>query len=275
MKIQYLGTAAAEGWPALFCKCESCEKARRLGGRDIRTRSQSIVDDKLLIDMPADTYLHALKYKIDFPCIQDILITHSHEDHFYPLDIILKAPPYAYGGEAKSINVYGNNVIVAQLKKLMDLSGIPTICNYITPVKVEPFVPFYAGQYKVTALLADHIPNEDCYIYAIEKDGKRLLYAHDTGIFPESTWKYLIRNRFDAVSLDCTFVMDSNRRGHMGLPNVYEVKQEMLREGCADSNTKFMINHFSHNGNRTHQQLADSAKELGFLTAYDGMTVEF
>ena len=38
MKIRFLGTAAAEGWPAVFCACESCKRAERLGGKDIRTR---------------------------------------------------------------------------------------------------------------------------------------------------------------------------------------------------------------------------------------------
>lgn len=40
MKIQYLGTAASEGWPALFCSCEACEKARKLGGRNILKRRE-------------------------------------------------------------------------------------------------------------------------------------------------------------------------------------------------------------------------------------------
>jgi len=275
MKIQYLGTAAAEGWPALFCKCEACEKARKLGGKNIRTRSQSIVDDKLLIDMPADTYLHALKYGIDFSCLQDILITHSHDDHFYPADIIYKAPPYAHGGAVMNIKVYGNSVIAGMLKEAMNQSGIPEIGSYITPVYVEPFVPFHAGEYNVTALLADHMPNEYCYIYIIEKDGKSLLYAHDTGIFPQKTCDYLAGMKFDAVSLDCTFVLQDNERGHMGLPNAHKIKQRMLCDGAADLNTKFMINHFSHNGGQTHEELADRAEQCGFLTAYDGMTVEF
>lgn len=44
MEIQYLGTAAAEGWPALFCDCEICRKARKTGGKELRTRTQSTVD---------------------------------------------------------------------------------------------------------------------------------------------------------------------------------------------------------------------------------------
>lgn len=50
MKIKYLGTAAAEGVPGLFCNCPVCMHARLHKGRNIRTRSQAIVDDTLLID---------------------------------------------------------------------------------------------------------------------------------------------------------------------------------------------------------------------------------
>ena len=50
MKIKYLGTAAAEGVPAIFCRCEVCRKSKEAGGRNIRTRSQSIIDDRLLLD---------------------------------------------------------------------------------------------------------------------------------------------------------------------------------------------------------------------------------
>ena len=38
MKIKYLGTAAAEAIPALFCTCDVCRKARKVGGRELRLR---------------------------------------------------------------------------------------------------------------------------------------------------------------------------------------------------------------------------------------------
>ena len=47
MEIQYLGTAAAEGLPALFCECETCRKARDAGGKEIRTRTQAVVDGEI------------------------------------------------------------------------------------------------------------------------------------------------------------------------------------------------------------------------------------
>ena len=70
MQLKFLGTAAAEGWPAIFCQCEACKTARQRGGRNIRTRSQSIVDRKLLIDMPADTYMHVLQNNLDFSKVE-------------------------------------------------------------------------------------------------------------------------------------------------------------------------------------------------------------
>ena len=50
MKVLFLGTAAAEGWPAVFCKCDSCMKARKLGGKNIRTRSSCIIDDIYMVE---------------------------------------------------------------------------------------------------------------------------------------------------------------------------------------------------------------------------------
>lgn len=275
MTIQYLGTAASEAWPALFCRCEACEKALRLGGRNIRTRSQSIVDGQLLIDMPADSYYHALKFDIAFSSIESILITHSHEDHFNPMDLLLKAEPYAYNGAAKQISVYGNGMVTQILENAMEQSGLEKIREFIKPVYVRPYTAFTTNGYKVTPLLADHIPNEACYLYAIEKAGKSMLYAHDTGEFPDETLRRMQSMHFDVVSLDCTFVLADNKRGHMGLPNNELIRKKMMEIGCIDKNTKFVINHFSHNGRLIHDELEPLAAQRGFITAYDGMSLDF
>ena len=49
MKVQYLGTGAAEGVPALFCNCAYCRPlreriARGEGGREVRTRAQILLE---------------------------------------------------------------------------------------------------------------------------------------------------------------------------------------------------------------------------------------
>ncbi len=88
MELQYLGTAAAEGWPALFCDCRICRHARETGGKELRTRTQSLVDGKILIDFPPDTYAHALGYSLQLGKIKHLLVTHSHMDHFFPVELI-------------------------------------------------------------------------------------------------------------------------------------------------------------------------------------------
>ena len=43
----------------------------------------------------------------------------------------------------------------------------------------------------------------------------------------------------------------------------------------SDGKTISVINHFSHNGKLIHDELVPVAEELGFLTSYDGMVIEF
>lgn len=275
MKLQYWGTAASEGWPALFCRCEACCKARILGGRNIRTRSQALLDDSVLLDFPADTYLHALQYNRDLSDIRHVLITHSHEDHFYPLDMILKVPPYAHHQAVPKLTIYGNKTVIDMLVQAIRTCGMPynDVMEYLQPVTLQPFAPFAMGEYTVTALLADHIPHEDCFLYLIEKDDRVLLYAHDTGFFPAETWEYLRGRRLDLISIDCTFVTHSCRRNHLGLPEVIEIQKKLQKMGCVTQESQFVINHFSHNIPVLHDELAAQAGNYGFLTAYDGMTV--
>ena len=88
MKIKYYGTGASEGIPALFCKCPVCEEARKNGGRDIRSRSQALINDDLLVDFPPDTFMHIVYGGLDLQSIHTCLITHSHSDHLYVEDKI-------------------------------------------------------------------------------------------------------------------------------------------------------------------------------------------
>ena len=96
MKIKYLGTAAAEGIPGIFCECETCKRAAALGGRNIRTRSQAIIDDTLLIDFPADTYMHYLKWGVPINKIKACIITRSHADHLYLLEIEMRKRGFSH-----------------------------------------------------------------------------------------------------------------------------------------------------------------------------------
>ena len=109
MKLQYLGTSAAEGWPAPFCACEACERARKRGGKDLRTRSQALVDDRILIDLPGDTLAHANQFAIDLSKVNHLLITHSHLDHFSAFDLHMRIDPYQKG--TPPLEVFCNDMV--------------------------------------------------------------------------------------------------------------------------------------------------------------------
>ena len=129
----------------------------------------------------------------------------------------------------------------------------------------------------MTPLKADHDRSTDPLFYSVEKDGKALLYANDTGYFPQETWDYLEKTKtvFDFVSLDCTGCIVNYRQGHMGLEADSDVKARMLDSGLANENTVFCCHHFSHNGLVTYDEFVPLAEEKGFLVSYDSMEYEF
>lgn len=274
MRIRYLGTAAAEGWPALFCNCPYCREARKLGGRNIRTRSQAIIDDTLLIDFPPDTYLHVLRDGLDLRAVRHLLITHTHADHLFLFDIACRGLWYANDVEGV-LTVYGNDRL--REKYSVFAAGEDDgkqIKDRVRCVEIPPFAAQEIGGYRVTPLLALHDRKERCYLYLIEREGRALLYGNDTGIFPEETWRFLSGKRLDLVSLDCTALGHKEGTNHMGVEDVLIVKQRMLDLRMADEGTRFVVTHFSHNGKMLHEEIVERVKPERIIVAYDGLEVE-
>ena len=182
MKLHYLGTAAAEAIPAVWCNCEVCKKIRKTRGKDVRTRSQVLINDDLMVDFPQDSYMHMLQNDLEFYKLKYVIFTHSHQDHFYPEEFAMRSEGYAAGIE-EPVHVYGNNVCIDRLKMTAELDEGGRVILH----ELKNFEPVQIGDYLVTPLTARHDPRENCLIYSIESDGKRLLYSNDTGEYPEET----------------------------------------------------------------------------------------
>ena len=270
MKIQYLGTAAAEGIPAIWCECEVCRRIRLEGGRDVRTRSQAILDDRLMVDLPPDAYAHMLHYGLAFSTIRNVIFTHSHQDHFYPEDLAMRSEGYAHG--VGVLDVFGNEEVVRRILS----TGEMQIGKRVTPHEVHAFEPFETDGYTITPLKANHDPNENCLIYLIARDGKTLLYGNDTGEFPEETWDYLERagTRLDLVSLDCTMGKTDLYRYHMGVPNVLRTRDRLRKLHLITDETVMVATHFSHNGYVFYEELKQLLEPEGIIPSYDGMILE-
>ena len=269
MKLTYLGTAASEGFPAVFCNCDFCKEARELKGKNIRTRSQAIVNDDLLLDFPPDTYYHFLENDIRGDKIKYLFITHPHHDHFYFEDLLIRHSYYAHNRDTDTLKVFCPKVVYETFK----VQGIP---EKVEVKVIKEFETVSLPEYEIVALPAKHNP-KGALIYIIKGD-KTLLYAHDTGYFFEDVFEYIDKNKikFDMISIDCTNVdidIDDNGR-HMGLPNVKRVLKRLEDINSINKYSEVYINHFSHNGNPLHHILEDKVKGTGIKVAYDGCVVE-
>lgn len=274
MKITYYGTAAGEGWPGIFCQCPLCMEARRLGGKNIRTRSQALIDESLLLDLPPDNYLHSLYYGLDLGKIRSLLFTHSHSDHCYAPDLEFLREPYSHTCQHQ-LQIYGNEAVCRAVHAACGNSGSED-CHFLFHM-VKCNVPFKTEDYTVVPLRAVHSAGERCLFYRISKGNKAVLYAHDTGALTQENLDCLASQPgvLNLVSLDCTAQKNRDGKYHMGLEDAVLQKERLLALGLADDKTIWVVNHFSHNGGWLHEELVRQAETYGMIASYDGMSISF
>ncbi len=158
-----------------------------MGGRNIRSRTSVLFDDVLKVDFPPDFFYHALQHNVDMATVKDLLITHTHYDHFNPDDLFNRIEEFAHGIETP-LQIYGNDLAMKGLYRALPSSQVNVRFAYH---RVLPFKEVETETAKITPLLADHDQMETCLLYYIERNGKKVLYGNDTGWFPEETWDWL------------------------------------------------------------------------------------
>ena len=285
MKIHYWGTAAAEGVPGIFCTCPRCIEAREKGGRYVRTRSQLMLDDTLLVDFGADTYMHSLKYGKDLSRLAHVFVTHAHSDHFYPTELIMRRKGYSNSINVETLTVHGSPDLPALTRGIYGARDISYDDLMATGrLKFDVIAPYESREaegFTVTALPASH-STANPYVYIFEKDGKCFLMHNDSGYLKPEVMEWLRKSgkRFDLVSYECTHGSDDaavsgNAANHLGFPNVLEEKRRLVENGNYKDTTVNVITHFSHNPvDAGYGDMLRYAEAEGFLLAYDGMIVE-
>ena len=272
MKLQYLGTAAAEAFPALFCHCDVCRRARENGGRDIRCRSGLVINDTTLIDFPPDIYFTSLRFGLDLGDVTDVLVTHSHLDHFDCAELGMR-----YNGmychlpsDRPNIRVYGNDGVEAVAENYRD--DHIRAQHFMDFTRIEPGKTFtIPNGLCFTALPARHKPDEQALFFMVTDGDKHILYANDTGVFLEEAYELLRGIPLDFVSLDCCFgKISCGVCGHMGMPENAEVIGRLKDIGCIQEHTICVAHHFSHNCGQLHEELEAEAARYGMQVSYDG-----
>ncbi|GAG82759.1 unnamed protein product [marine sediment metagenome] len=203
MKLFFLGTASAEGYPPPFCECIHCREARKERGKSLRLRASVLIDDELLVDFGPDLLSYTLRYDIHFSLIKILIITHSHYDHLFlnnfnyvlpETGTILTKPPdlsiICSQDVYKKIRYHFEKYTQSQSWKIQIIKEFETISSC---------------HFKITALPAVHMINEEeSFFYIVQKEGETILLAFDTGMWGEKIWRFLQNYLFDVIVLDET-----------------------------------------------------------------------
>ncbi|NLO07936.1 MAG: carbon-phosphorus lyase [candidate division WS1 bacterium] len=266
-----LGTAAAEGWPALWCPCDACAKARKLGGKDIRRRSAYQLDERIHIDFGPDSYAQMLEFGLSYHRLEHLLITHSHADHLFPTELQYRSRGFVPDGVGTELTIHGNAHVERRIRDEVDLAKCEARF-----VPVTLFEPIDLGEGVIaTPLLADHAGDDEMAVnYLLEREGRALLQGNDSGWWPDETWEFLATKTLDIALIECTYGPRDARRHHLGVNQVVEVRDELLKLGTINSETRVIATHFSHNGGWLYAQLEDFLRPHGIEVAWDGMQLE-
>lgn len=275
MKIKILGSGGGEGFPAPFCSCEHCEAARKMGGKSLRSLSQALINDDLLIDLPADTNAHCLRFGINLGKLENILITHSHSDHFAPQLLSLRGGLAAHDLKYPDLFLYGPE----NLKELCDREPMKNeVRESIKFVALTEQNAFRIGKYSVTPLKALHAPKLGSLNYIIEQDGKHLLYLVDSGYPTDDTLAFLkdLEQKFDAVIMDGTMGYEPlpTYVYHMGYEDNKNLKSKLESLDLTLPHTRFAVTHITHNKSEYHEKVEEIFKGTGIEVAYDGFELE-
>ncbi len=282
MQFTFLGTSASEGYPNTFCACDNCEKARQMGGPSLRKRSAALIDDELLIDLGPDLMAASMQHGVSLANLRYCLQTHEHADHLdsshlhsrSPLCGVLDAPRLHYYASRKAL------VRAARILRSDD----PAVGLFDTAVSerlninvyaVEPFQHFGAGPYQIYSLKANHAPETTALLYLIERAGRVIFYATDTGEMPTETWDALANfgKPCDLVVLDHTFGYKGRSNGHMNSEQFREQVARLRAINMLAANSRVFATHIAHHSNPTHPELVAFAAQYCYEVAYDGLVI--
>ena len=268
MNIRLLGTGAADGIPGFFADDMVSRYARDHGGKDVRTRSAALVDGVLKIDLPPDTLTQLHRDRLDARDWTALIFTHSDDDHIAVDELQYAMVPFTEL-DYLPFTIFANKHVSGEIQ-----------CRYpdwpMEMVETHSFEAFEHSGYKVTPVKATHIEHEDCQNLIIQSEGKSLLYATDTGVWPEVTFEFLKAYRFDVLVIECTDGFnDSTYKGHLNVEGVLSVVSRLRKDGVVYSASRVVTTHHGHFGNARHCDLEEALRPHQIEPGFDGMLIEF
>lgn len=291
----FLGTGAADMIPNPFCDCEICMHARLNQGIFVKKRSCFMVDETTVIDFGPDIAAACMQYDIDFCKLEHILITHTHDDHLNFANLALLS--MSRKRFSKPINIYiseqGFNWCMLNSKALLPgavlaPSGENSVKIYLGEDKafeIHKLVygkAFTMGNFQVLPVRANHNScgeNEKAINYLLtDTNGQTLLYASDTGVYPDETYQLIAGIHLDYLIMECTFGSRKMEEGcgHLDAYHFMEMVNKFSRNNIIDEKTKIFSTHLNHKHSFNHDDLQDyfnKSSQHPITVAWDGLRI--
>ena len=110
--------------------------------------------------------------------------------------------------------------------------------------------------------------------YIIQKDGKTLLYALDSGSYDEDQFALIQEYQYDAVIMEGTTGLNEQYGGHMCLMNNIRIRDRLKENKCLRENSRVLLTHLSPHWCPPHDWYESIVASEGLELAYDGLQIE-
>ena len=256
MHILFAGTGAADwDWSRPLAEGE-------------RGCTCTLLDGHVLIDAGFTVRENLTRAGVPFKAVADIVLTHSHPDHFYADEIhaLARAP-----GRTGKLRFFGPPEAVRKLDG-----------SLVESVPVTKGWNFRIGDLSFTALPSNHLVadmREETFHYLIRTpEGKNLLYALD-GAWMTAGEFHLFRDRhLDMIVWDATAGPTRNNwrfASHNDLEMIRSMRISLTRANCMDDSTVVIFDHIARTlwpGSPEEREAL--AREYGGILASDGMETD-
>ncbi len=261
MKLTFLGTGAAD-WDINAYTADA----------PFRRFSSALIDDALLID-PGPHIFHFAEANGTpelLSNVRNIIVTHSHADHFNPANVARLCLD-------RDCTLWAD---AACLRKLTAALGQET-ADRIKFVETRLNQNYDIGGYTVTALRSNHAtddPTEDTRLYLIEHAERILYYGCDSAWIPTTAWNVIKEKKVNAMVLECTCGSIARNDWRIFEHNTLEMLELMLvtfkKYNYFAEDVKYYASHLARTLHEDHAATAATLADMGVTMAYDGLRIE-
>jgi ribonuclease BN (tRNA processing enzyme) len=257
--LHFIGTGAADhDW-------------KNIGAPGVRGSSCMLLDGHILLDAGVTAAVNLERFGVDPDVVTDLLVTHTHIDHFDPAAIgkIIAAR----SADAPLLHIHCS----PEGAEILRRNGLDTQCK-ITSVK--PGDVFLIGETQVTALPSNHLIKErfaeETMWYLFRMKQGNLLYALDGAWITTRTAEMLRGITLDWAVWDATVHQTADHRSfeHNDLTMVEMIIKALQTRKTATEKTVHILTHFARTlwpDEETTRRIVE--EEHGKIMAYDGLKV--